>query len=68
MPIRKNKCINIDGTRDCKKYLGCASGAPAIPAKWVDQLELNELIQKMGVDLFIGFRGDDAWWEKYPGY
>ena len=48
--------------------LGCRLGASAIPAKWVDQLELNELIQEMGVDLFIGFQGDDAWWEKYPGY
>ena len=48
--------------------LGCALGASAIPAKWIDQLELNELIQEMAVDLFIGFRDDDAWWAKYPGF
>lgn len=47
--------------------LGCALGASAIPAKWIDQLELNELIQEMAVDLFIGFRDDDAWGAKYPG-
>ncbi len=48
--------------------LGCMLGASAIPAKWVDDLELSELIQEMAVDLFIRFRNDDAWWARYPGY
>ena len=45
--------------------LGCHLGGTAIPPKWVDRLELNELIQTIAVDLFIEFRDDTAWRARY---
>jgi len=65
--------VNHNGDSDSTgeitgNILGYMLGASAIPAKWVDELELNELIQEMAVDLFFGFRDDDAWWARCPGY
>jgi ADP-ribosylglycohydrolase len=48
--------------------LGCLLGASAIPFSWLDELELKDVIQEMGVDLFIKFQGRPYWWNKYPGY
>lgn len=47
--------------------LGCHLGGSAIPPKWLDQLELIELIQMMAVDLFIEFRDDPVWRARYSG-
>jgi len=48
--------------------LGCLLGNSSIPEKWKEQLELKEIIQQLGVDLFIQFRNDRQWWNKYPGW
>jgi ADP-ribosylglycohydrolase/predicted protein tyrosine phosphatase len=64
--------VNHDGDSDSTgaitgNLLGCRLGASSIPAGWTEGLELHELIQAMAVDLFIRFRDDRAWWERYPG-
>jgi ADP-ribosylglycohydrolase len=48
--------------------LGCLNGKSAIPSKWLDQLELKDIIETLGMDLFIKYRSDDLWSNKYPGY
>ncbi|MFC1794638.1 ADP-ribosylglycohydrolase family protein [Planctomycetota bacterium] len=48
--------------------LGCINGISEIPLRWIDQLELREVIETLAIDLFIGFRNDDQWSDKYPGW
>lgn len=48
--------------------LGCLRGSSAIPSHWLKRLELKNVIQEIGVELFIKLRNDRSWWEKYPGY
>jgi len=48
--------------------LGCLMGNSSIPEKWIELLELKEIIQQLGIDLFIQFRNDREWWDKYPGW
>ena len=48
--------------------LGCMLGNSSIPEKWIEQLELKEIIKQLGVDLFIQFRNDRQWWGQYPGW
>ena len=48
--------------------LGCLLGNTSIPEKWVERLELKEVIQELGIDLFVQFRADSQWWDKYPGW
>jgi len=48
--------------------LGCMLGNSSIPEKWIEQLELKDIIRQLGIDLFIQFRNDRQWWNKYPGW
>ena len=48
--------------------LGCMFGSSKIPSHWIDRLELRDVIQALGIDLFIKFRDVENWWNKYPGY
>ena len=48
--------------------LGCINGKSAIPSKWLDRLELEDVIETLGIDLFVKHRPDDLWRDKYPGY
>ena len=64
--------VNHDGDSDSTgaitgNILGCRLGASVIPPTWIDRLELNALILSMAVDMFTGFRDDDAWRARYPG-
>ncbi len=48
--------------------LGTLLGRDAIPAGWLEQLQMRNEIEEIARDLLIGFRDDDSWWEKYPGW
>ena len=47
--------------------LGAMQGVSAIPHKWLNKLELKDVIEEVGRDLFILFNDTDDWWNKYPG-
>jgi ADP-ribosylglycohydrolase len=47
--------------------LGAALGRKAIPKKWLDRLELKDVIETISRDLVTGFEETDEWWRKYPG-
>lgn len=52
--------------------LGLLYGKSAIPQRWLDNLELRDVIEEIATDLWrhLGGDGDEAIddWEKYPGW
>ncbi len=52
------------------QLLGTLWGVDAIPSRWLDQVELRDIIEDLAHDLFaVG--GDCAWdksWARYPGW
>jgi ADP-ribosylglycohydrolase len=48
--------------------LGLMLGVDAIPAKWLDGLELRAEIDAVAGDLYTGADESDAWWNRYPGW
>jgi ADP-ribosylglycohydrolase len=48
--------------------LGTMLGERAIPAPWLEDLELKEVILKIAQDLHTGYEDTDGWWKKYPGF
>jgi len=48
--------------------LGLMLGIDAIPARWLDGLELREEIEALAYDLCTRFDESDAWWNRYPGW
>ncbi len=49
------------------QILGAAQGANAIPAEWVERVELREVIEQLAEDLVTGFRGQENWFARWPG-
>jgi ADP-ribosylglycohydrolase len=47
--------------------LGAALGQGAIPARWLEQLELRDVIEQVAADLVTQFEETDEWWRRYPG-
>jgi ADP-ribosylglycohydrolase len=47
--------------------LGAALGRGAIPPRWVEKLELADVIAQVAADLHTRFEESDAWWRRYPG-
>lgn len=47
--------------------LGVINGVGAIPQRWLEPLELREVIKDTSRDLLIGFRTGSDWFERYPG-
>lgn len=47
--------------------LGAALGRDAIPAGWIEKLELRNVIETIAADLVTGFEDGDDWWRRYPG-
>ena len=47
--------------------LGAALGRGAIPQRWLDALELRDVIERLADDLVIGYERSEEWWGKYPG-
>ncbi|HPG72451.1 MAG TPA: ADP-ribosylglycohydrolase family protein, partial [Syntrophales bacterium] len=48
--------------------LGALRGKAAIPACWIEELELKEVIEEMAGDLFVLFDNSDRWRRKYPEF
>lgn len=48
--------------------LGTMLGEEAIPERWLDALELRDVIGRLGDDLATGFQDTTDWWERYPGW
>jgi len=46
--------------------LGALLGEQTIPAIWLNQLELSDVIRQVGDDLFISFAGTERWLNSYP--
>ncbi|MFC0667126.1 ADP-ribosylglycohydrolase family protein [Azotobacter chroococcum] len=57
-------------------FLGLLHGHEAIPARWLDQLELRDAIERIALDISLvpaSYRNDGseasrAIWERYPGW
>jgi len=48
--------------------LGTLLGVEAIPARWLEALELREEITAVADDLQAGYRDTDEWHQRYPGW
>lgn len=46
--------------------LGAKLGTDAIPSRWLDQLDLREVIQTVAEDLATWYRDDEVWRDRYP--
>jgi len=68
--------INHSGDTDSTgsltgNILGLLLGEKSIPQRWLDNLEMNQFISRIGEDLFIEcpigtFESDEVWSDKYP--
>lgn len=50
------------------QLLGAMLGEDAIPPRWLERLELREVIAAVADDLAVTWREGEAWWNRYPGY
>jgi len=50
------------------QILGIQLGPDAIPAQWLDTLELREVIEQVADDLAAGVEAIPDVWERYPGF
>ncbi len=46
--------------------LGATLGVEAIPARWLDGLELRDEITALADDLLTGYRNGSVWFDRYP--
>jgi ADP-ribosylglycohydrolase len=46
--------------------MGALLGRDAIPARWLDPLELRDAIEQLAADLATGYEPTDAWRRRYP--
>jgi ADP-ribosylglycohydrolase len=46
--------------------MGALLGRGAIPARWLDTLELRDAIEQLAADLATGYEPSDAWRRRYP--
>ncbi|MGQ0838439.1 ADP-ribosylglycohydrolase family protein [Actinokineospora sp.] len=70
--------VNHSGDSDstgaiCGNLLGAAHGVGAIPAEWLAELELREVIEQLGGDALIEFSAanslaDPDWRSRYPAW
>ncbi|MDQ8153546.1 MAG: ADP-ribosylglycohydrolase family protein [Gemmatimonadota bacterium] len=49
------------------QILGASLGARHIPERWVERVELREVIEQVAEDLATGFRGQENWFGRWPG-
>jgi len=47
--------------------LGAYLGMNSIPKKWIEKLELREVIIQIADDLLVGYQENDQWNQRYPG-
>lgn len=69
--------VNHSGDSDstgaiCGNILGAAWGVDAIPAEWLSELELREVIERLSMDAVVEFGPrpprDPAWSARYPAW
>ncbi|WP_374973246.1 ADP-ribosylglycohydrolase family protein, partial [Spongiibacter marinus] len=48
--------------------VGLMAGERAIPAEWLETLELKNVITEVAEDLLTPDNGTDSWWARYPGH
>jgi ADP-ribosyl-[dinitrogen reductase] hydrolase len=48
--------------------LGALLGKSAIPAHWINEVEVSHVIEEVSHDLFKAYEEGDVWRNKYPGY
>ncbi|MCE7005200.1 ADP-ribosylglycohydrolase family protein [Kibdelosporangium philippinense] len=69
--------VNHSGDSDstgaiCGNILGAAWGIDAIPASWLAELELREVIERLSLDAVVEFGPkplrDPAWYTRYPDW
>jgi ADP-ribosylglycohydrolase len=65
--------VNHDGDSDSTgsitgNILGAYLGIDGILKEWIEKVELTEVISQVADDLFVRYREDSDWWDRYPGY
>jgi ADP-ribosyl-[dinitrogen reductase] hydrolase len=50
------------------QILGLALGEEAIPSRWLEELELRDVIAAIADDLVTCWQPGEEWWNRYPGY
>lgn len=65
--------VNHNGDSDSTgsmtgNILGAYLGRSAIPTSWIQPLEMAGIIAELAGDLLTGFRDDQEWNSKYPGW
>jgi len=65
--------VNHNGDSDSTgaitgNILGSYLGLNKIPANWVENVELNEVLIQVADDLLAEHQEGQEWWERYPGY
>ncbi|WP_285500082.1 ADP-ribosylglycohydrolase family protein [Actinokineospora sp. NBRC 105648] len=70
--------VNHSGDSDstgaiCGNLLGAVHGLRSIPAEWLEELELREVIERLGRDALVEFSPansltDPSWRERYPAW
>lgn len=71
--------VNHDGDSDTTgsiagQIMGALSGVEAIPARWVENVELKDVIEQVALDLYVWHESPPSdeeiardWWVRYPG-
>jgi len=65
--------VNHDGDSDSTgsmtgQLLGARFGVEALPARWVERVELREVITTVADDLVTEHEEGERWWGRYPGF
>jgi ADP-ribosylglycohydrolase len=65
--------VNHDGDSDSTgsitgNILGAFMGLNQLPPRWIQQVELSNVLSQVADDLFVGYRDDHNWRERYPGH
>ena len=65
--------INHDGDSDSTgaitgNILGAYLGFENIPERWIEDIELKDVLIQISDDLLVGYQEGDLWWNRYPGY
>jgi ADP-ribosylglycohydrolase len=65
--------VNHDGDSDSTgsltgQLLGLRFGTDELPGRWVEGVELREVIESVADDLVTTYRDDAAWRVRWPGF
>jgi ADP-ribosylglycohydrolase/protein-tyrosine phosphatase len=73
--FKKGVCLAVNHNGDSNStgaitgnILGALLGEGAIPQSWLNDLELRDVIEEIAEDLFVTYRNEDEWYDKYPGW